>query len=723
MVFHSYAFLLRRFVRGGDVFGANIRPRRMSYKAKVLSCHVVLGIHVSNHGVGAGALYSVAAWKEEDTMLTYQKLFMRRWGSIVLLAGIVLIVASIVSSCTSMPIGKPLNTGKILNFDWLGIGYDLVYLDPENYAAPAFPGSKLPPKVFILEEMQPEVMSNMTYMVPKGVQLFPGSSKSALDLEAKEIKSGNDYRNEMQGTLKLSGGMDNLFSVSGSTSFKEVRKQTSEREERIWRAKGERETHWLNLDLLYSSKELTLSPKFRQAVQHLGDTLSYEAFIKAWGTHFSSTIVYGGKAYFKLTVTKKFVQSLHLDEKEFRAAVEGTFKKVQAKAEGSYSVAEETENTEYRLLKKIRTVAYGGDGSVIENNIGAYNAWATSVRDNPTALKLTLTEYHELLTPEFFPTDTTAEKEELLTKKRLLKNAISKYLADHIELAPEEPNFYERTFQCKELNLIGSWWDGSIEGRSVARDVLGENSGILNGVEPKTLSDGDTVFNFDPGKESNSYIRVQHSELFTQLAEAKNGYTVSLWILWDGSFHDDSDGAVLLLKGNNKKDATFALYIDSDTSGKKILKFTQKVRFHRKRWCWGGSDPCARDDFGERVYTVEEDIKERLTSGKWMHIAARFDNTWHKETMSICVDGDCSPPKDPKRQGKYSCGGYDCQEWAIKTAVDYPRQALFIGMEPGGGDQFSGKIDDIQIVLGNLSDADMMTMYEIGRNEDFFCKK
>lgn len=624
-----------------------------------------------------------------------------------------LIVPMIILMFASTTLAEP--QGEIVNFNWLGIGYDLVYLDPENYAAPAFQGSKLPPKVFTLERMEPEVMGNTTYMIPKGVRLFPGSTQSAFDSEAKEIKSGNDYRDEMQATLTLSGGMEGLFSVSGSASFKKVREETRNSEKRIWRVKGERETHWLMLDL-DSPTELTLSPEFRQAVQHLGDSLSYKDFIDTWGTHFSSTIVYGGKAYFKLELTRDFVRNLHLREAQFRTAVEGTFKKVKAAAEGSRSDGEKKETTEESLFQSIRTVAYGGDGSVIENNIGAYNDWAKSVRDNPTVLKLKLTKYPELLTSTFFPTDRN-----IADKKKSLEKAISDYLADNVVEAPATGDFYPK-FQCRESDSIMSWWDGSTTG-SRALDVLNKNDGKLNGVVPEILPDRDVVFNFEPGKKSNSHIRVEHSEFFTQLAQAKKGYTVSLWILWDSV---RNDGAVLLLKGNSKKEATFALYIDSDASGKKILKFTQNVKFHRKRWCHGaGGDNCAKDDSGYRVYTVEKDITERLTPGKWMHIAATFDNTWHQETMIICVNGDCTERKDPKRQGRYDCGifgSYECQEWAIYAAVDYPKKPLFIGMDPGGREQFHGKMDDIQIFFENLEELDITTMYEIGRDEDFFCK-
>jgi len=366
----------------------------------------------------------------------------------VLFAGIVFTTASTISSCGFMGKEDLWNHTELkqyyydVNCNWLGLGYDLVYLDPENYAAPAFenPDLSLPPVVFALERgtQSGTAMNGTTFMLPRGVNFFPGSAGSKFDSTLREIKSGNDYRDEMRGSVDLSGEVKGYLSVSGSASFKDVQKRTENSEARIWQVKGEVEGHRLQLKL-DSPKELTLSPRFQKAIQNLGDSLSYEDFIDAWGTHFASTTVYGGKAYFKLEVTKDYVKDRHLNQKDFSAAVEGTFKMVSASIGVSGGSTTERTNTEEDLFQKIRSVAYGGEGSVIERNIAAYNAWATSVRENPTVLRLTLTEYSELLTSKFFSDPNIRDK------RKHLKSAIGKYLAEHAVEVPESGNFYEET--------------------------------------------------------------------------------------------------------------------------------------------------------------------------------------------------------------------------------------------------------------------------------------
>jgi hypothetical protein len=279
-------------------------------------------------------------------------------------------------------------------------------------------------------------------------------------------------------------------------------------------------------------------------------------------------------------------------------------------------------------------------------------------------------------------------------------------------------------YQCQSgrgFELM-AWWDGTSSQQSV-EDVWGETDGALMGdAAVEGLSDGDLVFRFDQS-ENDSYISVPHTAVFTELTQ-KPGYTVSFWMLWDGHPFGANDTIVLLGKGETFENATFRIYVDV-TAGRRELRFTQLVRFHRKRWCYGiGGDSCAADDTGNRVYTVSQDITDILIPGKWMHVAARFDKTWHAEVMSICADGRCQT-KDPKRQGTYGCGAYYCAEWAIYYTIDFPSRNLVMGLYPtaeGGSDQFPGKMDDVQIFGAYLSDELMGEMSARGRLKDFICK-
>jgi hypothetical protein len=279
-------------------------------------------------------------------------------------------------------------------------------------------------------------------------------------------------------------------------------------------------------------------------------------------------------------------------------------------------------------------------------------------------------------------------------------------------------------YQCQSgrgFELM-AWWNGRSSPESVD-DVWGQSHGVAMGdAAVEALPDGDVVFHFDQSEE-DSFIVVPHTPVFTELTQ-KPGHTVSFWMSWDGHPFGANDRVFLLGKGATFEHATFSIYVDV-IAGRRVLSFTQEVRFHRKRWCYGiGGDSCAADDTGYRVYTVSQDITDILVPGRWMHVAARLDKTWHAEVMSICADGRCVT-KDPKRQGTYGCGAYYCAEWAIYNALDFPQNNLVIGLyqvPEGNSGQFPGRMDDIQIFGAYLSDELMGEMAARGRRRDFICE-
>lgn len=327
-------------------------------------------------------------------MKKYQGICLKRWSVIILLATGEILTGGVAKAKEEIT----WNHNEIkeyyydINANWLGIGYNLVYLDPENFAAPAFekPILSVPPVVFQLErgDKTGTTINGTTFMIPTGVDFSPGDGVAKFDSELKEIKSGNDYREEMRGSLEVSGGAKGMFSASGSSKFKNVQQDTTNSEKRIWQIKGEVTGHKLAIQL-DRPKDLTLSERFRSAIGALTSPAIYKKFIDTWGTHFASTVAYGGKAYYRLEETKGFFKENHLTELDFAAAVEGTFKGITASVSASGGGTTERTKTEENLFEKITAVAYGGDGSVIEKtekDSEHFNEWARSVRDNLTVI-------------------------------------------------------------------------------------------------------------------------------------------------------------------------------------------------------------------------------------------------------------------------------------------------------------------------------------------------
>ncbi len=367
-----------------------------------------------------------------------------------LLASVLVTMAVAQASTPGSQRPEPKDHYYDVNSNFLGMGYDLVYLDPEDLAAPAFsqPNLTIPPVVFALErgEERGTAINGTSFIVPRGVQYYPGRPKSQLDSDYTEIRSGNSYRSQLESSLTLSGGFKGIVSVSGSASFKDLVERTRNSEERVWQVRGVVEGHRLRIRWEDRPDDLKLSPEFQRDVRSLGGSLKYSDFISRWGTHFASAITYGGTAYFRLTARKSFLEEHRLSEQDFKAAVKGAFGMVRASAAGRRDRTTETTKTEQSLFQQIRVVAYGGNGAVIENNVAAYNVWAETVRDNPTALRVALTQYDELLTRGFFP-----DIGDIADRQKHLKTAIRDYLHDHEVDAPEKGEFFESAVKAPSL--------------------------------------------------------------------------------------------------------------------------------------------------------------------------------------------------------------------------------------------------------------------------------
>jgi hypothetical protein len=356
-------------------------------------------------------------------------------------------------------------------------------------------------------------------------------------------------------------------------------KETTNSENRTWYVSGSVEGHRLKIDLEHS-QPLTLTPEFREAIQKLGQTLSYGEFIKKWGTHFASTIVYGGKAYFNLTLQKDFIKRHKMTQKDFDLSIEGTFKKVSGAASGSYGETTAGTTTEEKLFKQVKAVAYGGDGSVIEGDVGAFNDWAKTVRDNPTVLRLSLTEYHKLLNKDFFPNDPRISE-----KQVKLKKVITAYLKKHKVDAPESGDFFK---DATKMIALKSVYNGNY--LALCRNCRG----VINVDSPYVHIDEQVV---KAASEAHWALRKLDNKTYV-LKSSYNGNYLS-------ACHDCKIHIPL-----KNKNGTMATFYKSSRSDSALVRITEREVERDKHAQW--------------------DLIE-LANGKY-----GLKSTWNKKYLAVC---------------------------------------------------------------------------------------
>lgn len=189
-----------------------------------------------------------------------------------------------------------------------------------------------------------------------------------------------------------------------------------------------------------------LSSEFRRAVADLGSPASYRGFIARWGTHYGKKVVYGGRAYFKLQLSKFAARQLNLTEKTYKAKISGTYKKVEAEFSAESRTTKSYSSEEKAIRENIKIESRGGDGFT---TAAGFNDWIKSVRSKPTAIVVELARYDEtLLNKDWFPDDPKIDD-----KRRALKVAIKAHFRKHKKNFKTTGDF----FQFK--NIHNKWFE------------------------------------------------------------------------------------------------------------------------------------------------------------------------------------------------------------------------------------------------------------------------
>ncbi len=373
----------------------------------------------------------------------------------VLIIGCLCLLTNMNVEAQEQPISQELLINKEyfydVNANYLGMAYDLVYLNLDNYTEPAFPKPEfdIPPVVFALKRGPQTIkaINGKTFHLPTGVKGYPGDTGSRFESELEEYSSGNSYRKSMEITLNLSGGIKGVVSSSRSASFKKVEQVTKNSKSRMWRQKGYVQGHRLQIDLS-NPGDLTFTQDFKLDVSGLDSQESYDAFIQEWGTHFSSKITYGGKAYLTAIFSQEDFERSKMKKEEFSQAVSGTFRQVTASVSGRLSTESEKTSKSSMIHEKITASAFGGNGSVFSRDVpGSFNDWAATVRENPGIYATELTSYDIILISSFFPKDS-----QIKDKQKKMRSTIENYLRANNVDAPESGNFYPSTPTVTTLN-------------------------------------------------------------------------------------------------------------------------------------------------------------------------------------------------------------------------------------------------------------------------------
>ncbi len=322
-----------------------------------------------------------------------------------------------------------------LSTSGLGVGYDLVRADPEDWTENSVISVGTRPKVF---RFTPDPDPNATIDIPKldrdairrrkplGVNAET-NAQFKWDDQLNFFSSATDFQ-ESHGSSFSAGGGAMGVAFSASASFDNTQRKTTADAKTVATKNGY--FRGLKMDIDFTVPQ-EFTQQFSASVRNLDDNpANYDTFIKNWGTHFSKSATIGAKCAYRLEFSNSSIGSRYGSSNEFEAEVSGGVAGVSLEAGGGYNSDEEQSVQEDTGAESINFVSYGGSGAATTS----FSAWTEDAVDNPTMIDAYLLPYDTLFSRQFFPDD-----EQIGRKKAAFQAALARHYQRAQEIVDRLP--------------------------------------------------------------------------------------------------------------------------------------------------------------------------------------------------------------------------------------------------------------------------------------------
>jgi MAC/Perforin domain len=339
---------------------------------------------------------------------------------------------------------------KIKNWDFIGRCFDVLKIDPLKIEDGA-----LTARAFEFPESDFQSTPDDRFLYPTATKYVAGTGGKSSS-RTITILSSYDFQtfNKVENSISVSDPTGEMFKTSLSNSYTHTSNQTGSQNSVVTYTSQTVEICRLELS---ESEEgnLEVSKELAKGVLKLPSArnpTAYEAFIKKFGTHYSSSITLGGRAYQRVTVKEAEYSSFLEDGLDMTGEAKLTFDIASA---GGRAGQQDTRSKKFVNATKSSTDDIKHSGGT---PFTALDSWTPTVKDDPAPIKVNLEPLYELLIEKFFVSDPEIEK-----KQALLRTAIDEYLSSKGEDVKNlEMHYQEKVF----LGLRGA--DDSVRYLSAA---------------------------------------------------------------------------------------------------------------------------------------------------------------------------------------------------------------------------------------------------------------
>ncbi len=337
-------------------------------------------------------------------------------------------------------------TQPLPGLDWLGAGFDILRYDPME------PNNLNNRKRFrsVIMTNSPERAGNRgQYMKPYGT--YFGSENAGIVADSSAwITSYKTFQNSFNIAASGSVSVPKVASSSLSGSYSEMNSSSVGSETIYMVNKNIRRIHradvrltWKEVDSGQKYKQ-KLDPLFKDDVaklplprtkfERLKEThinakgqrfpqelfsvkAKYESFLRKYGTHFASTVTWGGQYISRTQIRRQDYERSRMTKMDFQNSAEVTIKKVKVGRSVEFGMGSSTGNGSSTTNFRREVFVQGGNGEDDQDK------WRDKVDLNPAPVELAFTSMCDLLIKELFPNDPDIE-----TKKEILRIVTENYI-------------------------------------------------------------------------------------------------------------------------------------------------------------------------------------------------------------------------------------------------------------------------------------------------------
>lgn len=312
----------------------------------------------------------------------------------------------------------------VKGLEYLGKCYDILSLDPLNMGGSA----KGANAIDVARQGEDKTYERGGYAVPKGTTLDSPFNTEVTTIHTL-IQNTFDFQNEFSIAGEASAGMTGLFEFSASSSYKEIEQVSRSRKEVFTYAIAYVQNHIVSLQLDHP-QDLALGSDFAQGVGALpaeqttaDQQKAYQAFIKKFGTHFTTTVSLGGMAYSRVSSLATKVMRSKETELTFKTEAKATIEEFTGGTKLETAQKKVEKSDQENEIQRTSLVFRGGIGGTQE----IASSWFEGLKERPAPIPRPggseLQRLSVLLTPQFFPQDPSID-----VKRQQLDKAVDSYL-------------------------------------------------------------------------------------------------------------------------------------------------------------------------------------------------------------------------------------------------------------------------------------------------------